>query len=186
MGVTINGIRIFLYVLLWLFSAVLLGLTAARIHYTLHIPLGDPLNGGNDFYDPIVAELIATSALTLLYVPWIIHVIARTAEYGWVSTFAGETVGLFILFVMWLVGAAISTSIWGDLSWCHQFQACRLLTAMVAFAWMGFILIFTLLLISLMFAVANRAFRQPLHGRYDPRASGYGPGMAQHRLSHFA
>ena len=52
---------------------------------------------------------------------------------------------------------------------------------MVAFSWMGFILIFVLLITNLMFAIANRAFRQPLHGRYDPRASGYGPGMTQYR-----
>ncbi|KAI0682074.1 hypothetical protein BC835DRAFT_1300635 [Cytidiella melzeri] len=180
--ITVNRIRIFLYILLWLFSAVLLGLTAARIHYTLHIPLGDPLNGGADFYDPIVAELLASAALTLLWAPWVIHVIARTSEYGWVSTFAGETVVLFILFVMWLVGAAKATSFWGDLSWCHQFKPCRILTVLVAFSWMGFILIFTLLLTSLMFAIANRAFRQQLHGRYDPRASGYGPTMTQRRV----
>lgn len=38
-----------------------------------------------------------------------VHVITRTYDYGLVSTFLGETVGLFILFVMWLVGAAIAT-----------------------------------------------------------------------------
>lgn len=172
---SVNGIRIVLYVILWLFSAVLLGLTAARIHYTTHIPLGDPLNDGNDFYDPIIAELLATSALTVLWVPWVVHVITRTYDYGLVSTFLGETVGLFILFVMWLVGAAIATSIWGDLSWCHQYLPCRVLTTIVAFSWMGFIVIFVLLLVNLMFSIANNAFRQPLHGRYDPRASNYGP-----------
>jgi hypothetical protein len=38
-----------------------------------------------------------------------IHVISRTYDYGLVSTFASETLGLFILFVLWLVGAAIAT-----------------------------------------------------------------------------
>jgi hypothetical protein len=52
---------------------------------------------------------------------------------------------------------------------------------MVAFAWMGFILIFVLLLINLMFSIANRAFRQPFHGRYDPRAS-YAPSVSQRRF----
>ena len=33
-----------------LFSVVLFGLTAARLHYTTHLPKGDPLNGGNNFY----------------------------------------------------------------------------------------------------------------------------------------
>lgn len=38
-----------------------------------------------------------------------VHVITRTYDYGLVSTFLGETIGLFILFVLWLVGAAIAT-----------------------------------------------------------------------------
>ncbi|THG95929.1 hypothetical protein EW026_g5804 [Hermanssonia centrifuga] len=179
---SVNGIRLFLYVILWLFSAVLLGLTAARLHYTTHLPLGDPLNNGHNFYDPIVAELLASSALTLLWAPWVIHVIHRTYDYGLVSSFAGEILGLFGLFVMWLVGAAIATSFWGSLEWCHEFQACRLLTALVAFAWMGFILLFVLLIISVMFSIANRAYTHPLHGRYDPRASAYAPNVSERRV----
>ncbi|KAI0764129.1 hypothetical protein BC629DRAFT_1293649 [Irpex lacteus] len=182
MPITVNRIRIFLYIVLFLFAAVLLGLTAARVHYTLHIPEGDPLNGGRDFYDPIVIELLVTAALTLLWVPWVIHVIAKTSDYGWVSTFAGETVALSILFVMWLVGSAIASGEWGNLHWCQIYKPCRILTAMVAFSWMGFIIIFILLITNLMFAIANRAFREPLHGRYDPRASGYGPSMRQSRV----
>ncbi|KIP02593.1 hypothetical protein PHLGIDRAFT_286143 [Phlebiopsis gigantea 11061_1 CR5-6] len=178
---SVNSIRIGLYVMLWLFAAVLLGLSAARIHYTLHIPPGDPLNGGNDFFDPIVAELIATSALTLLWVPWVIHVITRTYDYGLVSTFLSETLGLFTLFVLWLVGAAIATANWGNLAWCRIYLPCRVLTALVAFAWMGFIVVFVLLIVSLMFSIANRAFRQPLHGRYDPRLSYGGPSYRSSR-----
>lgn len=34
----------------FLFSIVLLGLTAARIRYTTHLPQGDPLNHGHSFY----------------------------------------------------------------------------------------------------------------------------------------
>lgn len=33
-----------------IFSIVLLGLSAARLHYTTHLPPGDTLNGGNNFY----------------------------------------------------------------------------------------------------------------------------------------
>ncbi|EKM49041.1 uncharacterized protein PHACADRAFT_265891 [Phanerochaete carnosa HHB-10118-sp] len=160
--------------LLWLFAAVTLGLSAARIHYTLHIPPGDPLNRGVDFYDPIVAELLATSAITVLWVPWVVSIITRTYDYGIVSTFLSETIGLFILFVLWLVGAAIATSSWGNLAWCHIYLPCRVLTALVAFAWMSFIMVFVLLIISVMFSIANRAFKQPMHGRYDPRSS-YAP-----------
>ena len=46
-----------MYMVQWLFAAVLLGLSGARIHYTLHIPPGDPLNGGNDFYGKYLVVL---------------------------------------------------------------------------------------------------------------------------------
>jgi len=38
---------------------------------------------------------------------------------------------------------------------------------------MGWIVIVILLLISIMFAVSNNAFHEPLHGRWDPRESHY-------------
>ena len=34
----------------WVFSGLLFILTAVRLNYTLHLPRGDPLNGGRDFY----------------------------------------------------------------------------------------------------------------------------------------
>lgn len=42
--------RLTTFVMQWLFSVVLLGLTAARIHYTEHLPPFDPLNNGHNFY----------------------------------------------------------------------------------------------------------------------------------------
>ena len=51
----------------WLFSAVLLGLTGTRLHYTLFLPPYDPLNNGQAFYDPIAVELLATSVLALFW-----------------------------------------------------------------------------------------------------------------------
>jgi len=171
----INPVRVALYVLLWVFSAVVLGLTAARLHYTTHpgLPPYDPLNNGLPFYDPIVAELLASSILTLLWTSWVIHVIFRSFEYGRVTSFASELLGLFVLFVLWLVGAAIATTVWGNLKWCWVYEPCRLLTALVAFAWMGWIVLFALLLVSALFALSNSAFGDPLHGRFDPRLSSY-------------
>ncbi|EIN05644.1 hypothetical protein PUNSTDRAFT_91204 [Punctularia strigosozonata HHB-11173 SS5] len=163
--------RTLFYVALWLFSAVLLGLTADRIHYTEHIPFGDPLNGGKDFYDPIVAELLVTSILTIFWVPFVVHRIHRRYENGFFSTFAAELIGLIVLFILWLVGAAIATHFWGDLHWCWSFHACRILTTLVAFAWLGTIMLFLLTLITLSFAWMNHAFRQPMHGRYYSRDS---------------
>ncbi|KAI0691568.1 hypothetical protein C8Q76DRAFT_771967 [Earliella scabrosa] len=170
---SINGIRIALYVVLWLFSAVLLGLTGTRLHYTLFLPPYDPLNNGQAFYDPIAVELLATSVLALFWSSFIIHIIHRSYDYGRLSSFAGELFGLFVLFVMFLVGAAIATTFWGDLFWCHTYWQCRVLTVLVAFAWMCWVITFALLLVSILFAAANSAFFHPLHGRYDPHASFY-------------
>jgi hypothetical protein len=51
----------------WIFAVVLMGLTAARIHYTENLSPEDPLNGGHHFYDPVIAELLAASILSALW-----------------------------------------------------------------------------------------------------------------------
>ncbi|ETW79581.1 hypothetical protein HETIRDRAFT_435012 [Heterobasidion irregulare TC 32-1] len=164
-------LRIFLYCALWVFSVVLLGLTAARIHYTTHLAPRDPLNHGRSFYDPIVAELLVTTILTILWAPHIALSIAKGRQEGILNTFAGELLGNAILFLLWIVGAAISTSFWGDLGWCQQYQPCRILSALVAFAWLGWISLLFLIVLSLIHCVKNDAFGSPLHGRSYPRDS---------------
>ncbi|KDQ49938.1 hypothetical protein JAAARDRAFT_610572 [Jaapia argillacea MUCL 33604] len=163
--------RIVLYVILWLFSLVLLGLTADRLYYTTHLKRNDPLHDGINFYDPIIVELMVTSALMLFWIPYIVHVIHGVHEKRVLYRFRGEIIGLFVLWVMWLVGAAYATSLWPDLSWCHQYRPCRILTTLVAFAWMGWIILTIILLATVLFAWSNRAFNEPLHGRWNPRAS---------------
>ncbi|EPQ55516.1 hypothetical protein GLOTRDRAFT_138422 [Gloeophyllum trabeum ATCC 11539] len=167
-------LRVLLYSWLWLVSAVLLGLTAWRLYYTTHIPLGDPLHDGVDFYDPIVAELLATSILTLLWSAYIIHVISGVYERRLISRFRGELIGLLILFVLWLVGAAIATTYWGNLSWCWVYRPCRVLTALVAFAWIGWASIFIIFVYTLLFVLSNRVVMEPLHARWNPRVSVFG------------
>ncbi|KAI0270451.1 hypothetical protein BC834DRAFT_1039217 [Gloeopeniophorella convolvens] len=167
----LSTVRVFLYCALWIFSVVLLGLTAARIHYTENLSPNDPLNDGRHFYDPVVAELLATSILAMLWSMFAIHAIHTRRDYRLIHTFAAEVVGLFILFIMWLVGTAIATSFWGNLGWCHQFAPCRLLTALVAIAWVGWVLLFFLLSASLIHAVVNRAWTEPMHGHLYPRDS---------------
>ncbi|KZT21816.1 hypothetical protein NEOLEDRAFT_1181362 [Neolentinus lepideus HHB14362 ss-1] len=167
-------IRVALYSWLWVFSAVLLGLTAWRLYYTTHIPLGDPLNSGVDFYDPIVAELLATSILTLIWSSYIIHVISGVYERRLISRFRGELIGLLVLFVLWLVGAAIATTYWGNLHWCWIYRPCRILTALLAFAWIGWITIFFIFVYTLLFALSNNVVMEPLHARWNPRVSVFG------------
>ena len=63
---------------------------------------------------------------------------------------------------------------WGDLSFCFHYRACRLLTVLVAFSWLGWIVITVILAVNLLFSLANKALMEPLHGRWDPRTSHYG------------
>jgi len=171
----LHFIRTVCYVFLFLFSVVEFGLCAARLYYTTHLETSDPLNGGVSFYDPIIAEMLFTCLMTILWSPTIAHAVHTRHEYHkrWLMSFLFEILGLWALFLFWLVGAGISTNYWGNLRWCHTYKACRLLTAIVAFAWMGWVLILALLVMSLMFAVSNSAFSEPLHGRWDPRESHY-------------
>jgi len=171
-------VRVALYIVLWLFSVVLLGLTAARIHYTEHLPAFDPLNNGHNFFDPIVAELLVCALLAMMWAPLVVHMIHGRNEYRFLSRVWHELVGLTILWIMWLVGAAVATSIWPNLpSFCSHFKACRLLDAMLAFAWMGWIVITGLMVSTLLYATANRSWQEPAHGHWtrdgDPRMSTY-------------
>jgi len=61
------SLRIVFYAMLGLFSFILLSLTAARLSYTEHFESDDPLNHGKHFYDPIVAELLVTSILSICW-----------------------------------------------------------------------------------------------------------------------
>ncbi|PAV17086.1 hypothetical protein PNOK_0715000 [Pyrrhoderma noxium] len=173
-------LRFCLYYAFWLFSLVLLGLTAARLHYTTHLPPTDPLNRGQPFYDPIVAELAVCSILGIFWAPFIVHMIHAKYEHKYFSRVWHELLGLFTLNILWLVGAAISTNIWPNLpAFCSQFQACRILTAMLAFAWMGWIMLTTLIFVTVLYASANGAWHEPAHGYWirelpsNARASEY-------------
>jgi len=62
---------------------------------------------------------------------------------------------------------------WGDLSPCHNYHACRLLSALVAFSWLGWVTLTAILAVNILFSFANKALMEPLHGRWDPRISHY-------------
>ncbi|KAH8832499.1 hypothetical protein DL96DRAFT_1667140 [Flagelloscypha sp. PMI_526] len=168
----IHPVRVGLYVALALFSCVVFGLSGARLYYTTHLPRYDPLNHGIPFYDPIVAELIVTSFLTLLWCLSMSCIISKSYEGAPIRTFRGEFIGIFILWVMWLVGAAYSTHIWGNLKFCWQFKACKLLTALVAFVWISWITLTFVFVVSIIFVAYNKSFTKPLHGRYYYDAEG--------------
>ncbi|KAF9526183.1 hypothetical protein CPB83DRAFT_495100 [Crepidotus variabilis] len=164
-------LRMGLYGLLTFFTFIVFCLSCARLNYTNHLAPNDPLNHGRSFYDPIVAEILVT---TLFTIPWcicIIFSIHKRIEHPYLATFGTEIVGLSVLWVFWIIGAAIASNLWGSLSWCQHIEACRVLSAMVAFLWLSWLTLSAILGISLLFSFANKAFKEPLHGRWDPRIS---------------
>jgi hypothetical protein len=166
--------RIVLYCVLAFFSFLLFCLCAARLNYTTHLPRGDTLNGGVNFYDPIVVELLVTTLFTIPWAAFAAYSIHFRYENRYVCTFRAEAIVMSILWLFWIVGASIASSIWGNLSWCQQFEACRVLSALLAFAWLGWLALSVLLGFCLLFCFANSAFMEPLHGRWNPRQSVFG------------
>ncbi|KAF8512313.1 hypothetical protein BU17DRAFT_96450 [Hysterangium stoloniferum] len=167
--------RKWLYIALLLFSGTLVGLTGFRLRYTLHLPPTDPLNDGKPFYDRIAAELFATGIFAFFWAAHMVHTISRAVERGgFLVRIAFELFFLGVLWVLYLVGAAVSTHLWGDLSFCWQFEACRLLTALVAFAWIGWITISVLYLNTFIFAFTRKAWTKPSHGLWVDREKGPG------------
>ncbi|KAJ2916359.1 hypothetical protein MD484_g4070, partial [Candolleomyces efflorescens] len=146
----LSAARIFFHGLLWCCAVVLLGLTAYRIHYTKRSNTGDVLTSRTHYYDPIIVELLVTSILTFIGSLAIIAMIA--SRMGGPKSFMGELLFLFIVWVMFLVGAAITTHKWLHLKWCRGSQkVCRILETIKAFSWICFGLISFLML----FAIAD-------------------------------
>ncbi|KAH7105221.1 hypothetical protein BKA62DRAFT_767470 [Auriculariales sp. MPI-PUGE-AT-0066] len=178
-----HGWRSFFLIFLWLLACVLLALAAVRLHYTLNLPRGDPLNGGKNFFDPIVIELIAVSGLAIIWIPWIFHIIHKRREGRRRYNYTHLVIGLSILFLAFLAGAIISTHYWGDISYCWQYRQCRMLTAMLGVAWSATIISLILLVMELHYVSRHRAWGHPMHGRYDPskfNISNYLPGRRRY------
>src|SRR5215471_18895865 len=89
----------------------------------------------------------------------------------WIVGAGGSTVSFFCFAHFVLNTFSFSQHLWGNLSFCQRYKACRILTALVAFAWLGWIVIVILIGVSLTFAIANTAWSDPMHGRYDPMAT---------------
>ncbi|KAI0820690.1 hypothetical protein BC628DRAFT_1329754 [Trametes gibbosa] len=162
MGHPTTLFRLPLYICLWVFAAILLVLTSVRLNYTLHLPKGDPLNGGTNFFDPIVAQLLVCSLLTLGTIPFVMHWVPPIITSA-ASANLFELAALSVLWLLWLVGCVVSTSIWPNLAFCYQFAPCRILSAMMAFAWLGWIVLVMLIVIAVLAAVQKaRPARSPM------------------------
>ncbi|KIL64355.1 hypothetical protein M378DRAFT_186769 [Amanita muscaria Koide BX008] len=161
----VQQLRVPLYAALILFSFLLFCLCCARLHYTTTELL---------YYDPIVVELLVTTLLTVPFAGYIIYCIYKRVETKYVSRFREEIAGLAVLWLFWIVGAGEASAIWGVLGVC-QSSPCQVVSALIAFSWLGWITLSGILVLETLFVVANKFWMEPLHGRLDPRISGAFP-----------
>jgi len=135
--------RVIFYALAWVHAVVLLGLTGYRIHWT-RSNLSD--------YDPVIAELLVTSILVILFTP-IAMFAALAARRSRAIALSGELLTNAIIWVMLLVGGAIATSKWPTRQICEAFppvvpnvnvglrtndKQCNTLITINAFTWLTF------------------------------------------------
>ncbi|KAF8339305.1 hypothetical protein F5887DRAFT_478050 [Amanita rubescens] len=155
-------LRIPLYATLVLFSLLVFCLCCARLNFTT-----TKLDG----YEPIVVELLVTTLLTIPWALYIIYCISKRVETKYVSKFREEIVGLAILWLFWIVGAADASGIWPDVSGCLQDRECQVMSALLAFSWLAWVTLFAILVLDTLFVIANKFWMEPIHGRLDPRMS---------------
>ncbi|KAJ3730517.1 hypothetical protein C8R42DRAFT_730978 [Lentinula raphanica] len=123
--------------------------------------------------DPVVAELLFTSIVTMLWCA------LMYVHFEFLRLYWQELIGLVILWFFWIGGAAAASvsdlppkSIFGDLSACQQFRACQILSALLAFAWLGWITLTVMLIISIVVMITatrdgRKVLDEPLPSRGD-------------------
>ncbi|KAF9556218.1 hypothetical protein CPC08DRAFT_711397 [Agrocybe pediades] len=171
-------LRLLNWILIFMCSAVLLGLTAWRIHYTRSL---------GHFFEKVIAELLATSILGVLFSLWFMSAIMARVGRGPLGRYSSELASLFILFVMFLVGAAITTHDFRNLGVCTGiFKVCRILQAIKAFSH----ILWILSLLGMLYTFLNMRQRRhrvngPVHGR-DTYDNGTYPETRQTRHTNAA
>ncbi|ELU42147.1 MARVEL domain-containing protein [Rhizoctonia solani AG-1 IA] len=183
---TLVMVRLALYLFALLFSMVVFSLTIVRLNYTdrRRDPLIDPLRGGQAFYDPPIPELLVASFLTMCFALWMMFVIYRRYGHRILTKTWFELLWLFILWGLWLGGAASAAALWPNLNWCQIYKPCRILVALMAFAWMGFIIL-TFLMVGTLFVASTRGgWYDHTHSEwsFDTRGDGLQNGQGTKHL----
>ncbi|KAF8582439.1 hypothetical protein K439DRAFT_152591 [Ramaria rubella] len=156
--------RLYLYWSFLLWTILLFALSLARLSYTEDIPKGDPLNNGKDFFDPSVVALLVSSLLALLWTPVMLYTLISQYIHAYLTLVYFELAVAGVLWILWLGSTAAATNVWPNLSFCVQFRACTNLQAMIAFAWLGWIALTVLILLTVVTAIRTKAWREHSHG----------------------
>jgi len=181
MGIGYATGRMPLYFALWLVSAIVLGLTAFRLHHTRSL---------FHFHENIVIELLVTSLLTLLWVPYALfslfrfrrNTAATGTSTGGATHWPGihrqpEAHGNLILWLLWLVGAAIFTNTWPTFLARHATGQTKIMTAIEGFSWIAWSLLTLIWLLHFMHHSASTAVGGTQYGN---AGSGHRGGILSH------
>ncbi|KAH8835637.1 hypothetical protein DL96DRAFT_1575010 [Flagelloscypha sp. PMI_526] len=160
-------IRLGLYGALGLFQFFVFVFCCARLGYTLHLPRGDTLNGGRDFYDPVIVDLLVTSLCGMAWAAIIFWIILKRRENLPVKTFKHELIGTGLLWFWLLVGISIASSQFAAVPYCQVFEACRVLSALLAFGWLSWICLTLLWGATFLLSYTNGAWNHSLHGHWN-------------------
>ncbi|KZT33109.1 hypothetical protein SISSUDRAFT_1054627 [Sistotremastrum suecicum HHB10207 ss-3] len=152
------AVRASMYGVLTFLSFMLFALSTARITYTAHLAPSDPLNHGVPFTDSVVVELLLTSLLFLFISPIWVWILWKRVK-GWYARVWIEISVLSVLWCFLLIGMEKSTSIWPNLSFCATQIPCAVLQAMVAFAWLAWVLLSVMIGIGVVSAFRRRGWK---------------------------
>ncbi|KAF8520003.1 hypothetical protein BU17DRAFT_65648 [Hysterangium stoloniferum] len=177
MNPPVYKVRFYLYWFFFLWSILLFALSASRISYTENIPPGDPLNDGIDFFDPSVVALLVSSVLALIFAPSMIFILNTQWTHRYLSVVWVEVIAAFVLWIVWLGSTASATNVWPDLSFCIQWRACTNLQAMIAFAWLGWLSLSVLILVTAVSASRAGAWKDNCHGAWADFPLGFSPAV---------
>ncbi|KAF8518887.1 hypothetical protein JB92DRAFT_2901028 [Gautieria morchelliformis] len=114
----------------------------------------------------------------LIFAPFMLYTLYAEYVHGFLTVVAFELGAAVLIWIIWLASTAAATNVWPDLSFCVQFRACTNLQAMIAFAYLGWICLTLIMLITTVSATRNRAWREHAHGAWSDRLLfGHTPGM---------
>lgn len=139
------------YILLSLTSCGLFVFTIIRIAFTIQPRDNVRFSGfnGKSFYDQPVAELCFCGSVSLIFSITMLVVLATKTPRALISRNWFEVIANGILCFVWLGGAAACSALWMNLNYCSVFSQCRILQAMLAFAWFGWVFITINLVVSI-------------------------------------